>query len=804
MSIAHVSSDDKSVQPSSPRKKPTLPCGCRNPRWRVNGWKPCGSSKCCRHCRSLWAWKSRLCVVRGLEGKQQPGYFVTILPSKGMTNVGFAKAVAKYLIAIRRPSRFPTLEYLRQFEWVGGIQHAHLLITADVVIPGVLRKCGKALGLRVTVQRIKTNVIGAIRYVLKDMSSKRAELTPKAFRGRVLTMSSGFLSGSLASLWADIQTDRRYKCQENKQENFETADASEDETETEAGIPITVYRGGFLAGCVGRKARTEGRKAGSSARGMRSVRPYSDDCLQRFRERPQVFRLRFRNASRLGGQLISSVRVRLKRKKGRTMGKYHFSGGAAAANDKFQAAADKFETAAQKFSESVDRAAKANSAASGNKPGKASAGGSAAGSTMSKVAAGVTAFGSAINAAAKAATLLSDTTQTTAQQMRGLAAEFIPFGKAVIDLSDAIDGTTSAMHKQAAAHEIATAAIKAESAARIKSGALSSELAGYSARASAQGKFSIAAYKSFDKSALGGERAAGIQDATAGAQNELVRAQREQLAAKITAQQSAAEANEKAQAVKRARTEADNATAHREALQRGEAGGVRNKAPIDKAIKDELQARERLTALAAEHEASATRAKERGLSAIQAEAQARAAAVNVAKAELSVLQQQEQRMVGMARSAGAMSKGERLSSIRALQMVKEHGIDNVPPEIANQAAKIGGDYIGKQREKSGADFIGKDVRGAFSDKDFKEIFADGKGGADFGKGSSLQNIQAAVTKATANVNVKIDLDTTEMAKKVTEMMGPIIGHLLNTVKIQLENQDKNVRVGMAQRNNAAN
>lgn len=420
---------------------------------------------------------------------------------------------------------------------------------------------------------------------------------------------------------------------------------------------------------------------------------------------------------------------------------------------------------------------------------------SAAGGKFALLGTIATMTGKAIDGVATSLEILNDSYATGAQQTRALVSEFVPFGDKIIRLGDAMDGTTDAMHRNQEAHEMAAARASYLADMTAKHTSASLEQTGAQARSSAFGKFGLSEFKKFDTSTLGGERGAAMQDTRLGAADESVRAQRELFAAKAEAKAAQERANYLDESVYR-KGEIVNRSAQKTAdARKAETSGNRDKSGVQQAALQEQRDREALSRAIKDSEEATRIAKEKGAAAVQAEASARAAAVNQSKAELAILQQQEQRMVGMARAYGAMSKGERLQSIRALQMVRQRGVDNVPVEIANQAAKIAGDYIGKQREKSGAAGIPNDLKAAgFGDKDLNEIFDRGDGKGDFTKGNSLKDVKDAIVKAKADIRVTVDLDASAMAKQMADLMSPILANFIQAITIEMQNIEGKIRI----------
>jgi hypothetical protein len=139
---------------------------------------------------------------------------MTLHPTPGMTNENFTDALERFWRALKRRHRPPgKLENLMVQEWLNGIQHAHALIRVEGKLTRQAIRAAKRLaGLRVSVKRIR-NSIGAVRYVFKDMRSKKAELTPRKFKGRVFTMSQAFLIKPWTELWKEFREESKARRQ---------------------------------------------------------------------------------------------------------------------------------------------------------------------------------------------------------------------------------------------------------------------------------------------------------------------------------------------------------------------------------------------------------------------------------------------------------------------------------------------------------------------------------------------------------------------------------------------------------------
>jgi hypothetical protein len=135
----------------------------------------CGRATCCRECRSKWAWKHALCLVRSAR-ELPPDFFAVVQREQGQTNAKFGKQSQRFVRALKR--RFPELEYCRVSEWCYGVRHDHLLIRASCSLNRLKERASEAAvlaGVRVRVGKVRS-IIGSCRYVVKN--TKRPDRRP--------------------------------------------------------------------------------------------------------------------------------------------------------------------------------------------------------------------------------------------------------------------------------------------------------------------------------------------------------------------------------------------------------------------------------------------------------------------------------------------------------------------------------------------------------------------------------------------------------------------------------------------------
>ena len=127
-----------------------------------------------------------------------------------MTNAAFAKAVGRFLAALRYRRRGRDLEYLRVNEWRHGVQHTHLLLRVADLSRDHVRGAAENAGLAATLSKVR-NVEGIARYIVKDVrrTDGRAELAPASFKGKLYTTTRNFLSAPMGELWKSLREEAR-------------------------------------------------------------------------------------------------------------------------------------------------------------------------------------------------------------------------------------------------------------------------------------------------------------------------------------------------------------------------------------------------------------------------------------------------------------------------------------------------------------------------------------------------------------------------------------------------------------------
>jgi hypothetical protein len=144
-----------------------------------------------------------------------PTHFLTLHPgAAGTTDKAFSGAITKFLKALRRRSPGKLLEYLVVNEWKDTVRHAHALIRVGGsmsfrAMRRAVREAKVLADVRCSVERVRS-VTGAANYLFKHTRrpERKAELAPETFRGKMYTVSKGFLVKPFKELWADVRRDR--------------------------------------------------------------------------------------------------------------------------------------------------------------------------------------------------------------------------------------------------------------------------------------------------------------------------------------------------------------------------------------------------------------------------------------------------------------------------------------------------------------------------------------------------------------------------------------------------------------------
>jgi hypothetical protein len=415
-------------------------------------------------------------------------------------------------------------------------------------------------------------------------------------------------------------------------------------------------------------------------------------------------------------------------------------------------------------------------------------------------AATYTALITATEKAARGMEVLGNSFTTGAMKADALFAAFVPGGKSILDLRNALSGASDDFRKvefnfqreqmrSQQRYEVVGATNQAEA-----------EVARYGSRTEALGRVKIPVPAAIDRGTFQGDiafqeqqRRLPLQDAAerAGAdvratQTE-TRASRERLterlAARGTLQQRLAVAD-------RYRREvwAQEGINVKDREGPWDWFGKRDKPGIQKATRGVEQVTSEIAANEVEIQREITRQKELGVKAAQAESAVRKANINLAREDLAILQSKESRLTSQAVRLGGMSAYERQTGLEAARLVKQHGIAALPPQVLAQAERFAPEYVRKEKEK------------------FGQTTEEGRAGLREGflEKGDLTAVRAEVAKAQTNVRVAISLDEQALAQKIAGIIAASFGKLLESIRVKQDAQEKELRARQQRRTNEAN
>jgi len=437
-----------------------------------------------------------------------------------------------------------------------------------------------------------------------------------------------------------------------------------------------------------------------------------------------------------------------------------------------------------------DRAAQAAGLAGGLARGGAGLGGMAGIATAAGPwGAAAAGFASVLEAGAKRVTAalntLNDGTQSRAQKENALASAFVPFYDTFKALDEAMNGTAEAMRKSAKTIEVATAAIAYAAAAREQTRAAEHEAdvqfnrkAAWDAGGLGGGdRARLVRESTFDRSTNAGDIATRAYETVAGAEDAARRARVERDAA---AQAYKAQGGIAGNAEDRAEAARVKSALARDAQEKlfAEENRTRKRNKRGRAAQDAeaIPAVEESLDKAKAAQAELARLKELGLRAAQAELAAAQAALDVDRARLTLMEQQEQRMAGLAGKLGEMTEFDFEYSREALRTVVENGgITDLPPEIVEAAGQVAGGYIGKQKEARGSGYA-RQLAGEFGDSLGDAAVS------DFGQKGDLSKVREEVAKAKVDLRIKMDLNEKEVADRIAKELEANLGKLVKQVR----------------------
>lgn len=432
----------------------------------------------------------------------------------------------------------------------------------------------------------------------------------------------------------------------------------------------------------------------------------------------------------------------------------------------------------------------------GAAPETAGAGLGAVGRAVGTAGAVMTGMGAVMDRVSKAAEIMNDSFSTGAQKTRALVNEFVPFGEKLTRLGDALDGTADRMARAEFGAKIQNAEEGARYAGEARQRtAAAEEFAARSTLAATQ-RYRLGGLGTFDRSTVLGTHEYNDEQATQPAWDARTRAQREVAAARANskyAENAMAEAERNLRARKAGSDaanrrhqgfiDAENRTGFRYKAERAESGSAAQVASVQLANAQK------------QYEEEITRSRERRLQLAQAESNLRKADVEYSRAQLEVEKNREARQSAISQGIGAQSKGERMSNFNALKLLESRGIENLPPELQEMAARVAPEYVAKQREKFGEQALRNE--GGFSSEQMTKFF-----GKDFDK--TLAERRENIDKLQADVRMNVQIDEDAFAKAVVEALGPVLGQLVKATTLSIEQQGRDIRNGVALANNARN
>lgn len=400
----------------------------------------------------------------------------------------------------------------------------------------------------------------------------------------------------------------------------------------------------------------------------------------------------------------------------------------------------------------------------------------------------------AVQRATKAVNTFTNAGMTSAQKWESLKDDVIPFFSTIRKFGEALDGTAEAIRKAGAklAHDLAVQSVSAANRATL-SGFAADTMDPFRATVRAgRARGALPGMQTYDRASAIGAEHSREQDITLPAADAARRAKLTADAAKEELFMRSSAAKSAAVREQRSRAESQAAYDRVQAIQKSEnSGGGRDKAGKATAIGEAQAAFDRQQKDSVALETELNRVAQATVKAKQAEAEAQRAVVDQQKAELQLLQQKEQRMAGYAQKLGSMNEADFEMAKEALKAVKENGLENLPAEIADQAAQIAPEFIAKQREALGGkrarDFAGGDGKG------IDDSLVDA-----FGK-ETLAQVRANVDKVKADVRVTLDLDPVLTAEAIVDKLGPVLGDLKKALDVRLDMIERKVELDRIQR-----
>lgn len=396
------------------------------------------------------------------------------------------------------------------------------------------------------------------------------------------------------------------------------------------------------------------------------------------------------------------------------------------------------------------------------------------------VGAGLMAMDAGLKMATEGLNIMNSGVHTNAQKQHMLAEAFVPGFKTIKEFSEALDGTTEALarHKREIQDQNKITQAKAQGQQEVRGFEWNRIQMNEAVRDAAKQRTSLGS-KKFDRSTAVGQRKYDEFQPVQAAKDAQRQADLQGKAAEKNMERQKKNAKEAAEAAKLARFDFESKMALLRGAQAAEnaPNGIRNKAGVSEKAKDAKIAEQKMLEAGKLAQAEQERYAESAVRRAEAEAAARRASVEVQKAELEVMKAKEQRMASTAQRLGAMNEGDREMAKAALDAVRESGIENVPAELADMAAKVAPEFIAKQREALG-EKEAKAIAIERPDLDDSTI-------QDF-KDTSLKEIRKKVDEKQMEVRVQIDLDAEKTAQMILEKVAPILGELKKAIDVRIE------------------
>lgn len=173
------------------------------------------------------------------------------------------------------------------------------------------------------------------------------------------------------------------------------------------------------------------------------------------------------------------------------------------------------------------------------------------------------------------------------------------------------------------------------------------------------------------------------------------------------------------------------------------------------------------------------RLKAAGVTAAEKESAVRKANIAVMQAELSILQQKEQRLTGEAAALGQMNRVERMLAADAALAIKQGGLESVTPEQRELARRVAPGFVRKEEEKLGLSTAeGRRLREA-----------------GIHDGGNLDLVRQEIQKVQTQVQIAISLDEQALATKIAEALERAVGVLVKSIRAEFNAKLERMRSG---------